>query len=192
MTPRHQLLLAALLLAAGLVFFGDNRPEGIVEAAPRAPVRVNPSASSSTSLNASSNTSSGTRSSTPSGPTNPAITVAIFRLEPRDSLMADGATAPAHAFASHDWTPPAPPAPPPQPIVPAPPIAPPLPFIYLGKVAANGEWEVFLARGEQTLMVRRALMIDGVYRVDAIAPPVLTLTYLPLNQIQQLNIGVSD
>jgi hypothetical protein len=28
--------------------------------------------------------------------------------------------------------------------------------------------------------------------VDAIAPPHLTLTYLPLNQVQQLNIGVLD
>jgi hypothetical protein len=35
-------------------------------------------------------------------------------------------------------------------------------------------------------------VIDGIYRVDAIAPPTLTLTYLPLNQVQQLNIGVFD
>jgi hypothetical protein len=31
-----------------------------------------------------------------------------------------------------------------------------------------------------------------MYRVDAIAPPILTLTYLPLNQVQQLNLGVFD
>ena len=34
--------------------------------------------------------------------------------------------------------------------------------------------------------------IDGTYRVDEIRPPVLTLTYLPLEQRQQLNIGVFD
>jgi hypothetical protein len=40
--------------------------------------------------------------------------------------------------------------------------------------------------------VRDKTVIDGTYRVDAIAPPNLTLTYLPLNQVQQLNIGVFD
>jgi hypothetical protein len=41
-------------------------------------------------------------------------------------------------------------------------------------------------------VVRDKTVIDGTYRVDTIAPPVLTLTYLPLNQVQQLNIGVFD
>ncbi|MBC7455390.1 MAG: hypothetical protein H7335_17185 [Massilia sp.] len=184
MTPRHLLLGVALLLAAGFAFFGDKRPEGVVEATPRAPPRAN------------LGTSSGTGSSTIGGASNPnpAITLAILRLEPRDRLIADGvgANAGAQAFASHNWTPPPPPAPPQQPMAPPAPTAPPLPFIYLGKVAANGEWEVFLARGDQTLVVRRALVIDGVYRIESIAPPLVTLTYLPLNQIQQLNIGVSD
>ena len=36
------------------------------------------------------------------------------------------------------------------------------------------------------------MVIDGAYRVDAIAPPTLKLTYLPLNQVQQLNIGVFE
>jgi len=35
-------------------------------------------------------------------------------------------------------------------------------------------------------------VIDGMYRIDTIAPPTLTVTYLPLNQVQQLNIGVMD
>ena len=71
-------------------------------------------------------------------------------------------------------------------------MAPPLPFIYLGKVAADGAWEVFLARGDKTYIVRDNTVIDGAYRVEAIAPPVMTLTYLPLNQVQQLNIGVFE
>ncbi len=71
-------------------------------------------------------------------------------------------------------------------------MAPPLPFQFLGKAAEKGEWEVFLARGDKTYVVRKQDVIDGAYRVDAIAPPNLTLTYLPLNQVQQLNIGVLD
>ncbi len=41
-------------------------------------------------------------------------------------------------------------------------------------------------------MVRAKTVIDGVYRVDAIAPPLMSLTYLPMNLVQQLNIGVLD
>ncbi|MET0855151.1 MAG: hypothetical protein ABWY27_00260 [Telluria sp.] len=73
-----------------------------------------------------------------------------------------------------------------------PPTAPPLPFTFLGKAVEKGEWEVFLARGAETLIVRNKTVIDGVYRVDAIAPPAMTFTYLPMNQVQQLNIGVRD
>ena len=71
-------------------------------------------------------------------------------------------------------------------------MAPALPFTYVGKAAEKGEWEVFLARGDKTYLARKNDVLDGTYRVDAIAPPNLTLTYLPLNQIQQLNIGVID
>ena len=78
--------------------------------------------------------------------------------------------------------------PPPAP----PPTAPPLPFTYLGKAVGEGAWEVYLARGDKTYIVHPKEVVDGVYRVDAIAPPTITFTYLPLNQVQQLNIGVFD
>ena len=72
-------------------------------------------------------------------------------------------------------------------------MAPPLPYTFLGKAMSDGVWEVFLARGpDRTLIVRNQMVLDGAYRVDAIAPPVMKLTYLPLNQVQQLNIGVAD
>jgi len=45
---------------------------------------------------------------------------------------------------------------------------------------------------DKTYIVRTNTVIDGAYKVVAIAPPVMTLTYLPLNQVQQLNIGVLD
>jgi hypothetical protein len=175
MKPRHIMLGAALLVAAGFAVFGDNSPGGaVVEPAPRsavaaaarpAPVRANPAAP------------------------KPAGAATILRLEPRAALM-DGGAGGGNAFGSQDWTPlPAPPAPPPPP---PPPSAPPLPFTFLGKAVEQGKWEVFLARGAETLIVRDKMVIDGVYRIDAIAPPGMTFTYLPLNQVQQLNIGGRD
>jgi hypothetical protein len=97
-------------------------------------------------------------------------------------------------FGSQNWNPPAPP-PPVQAVntaPPPPPMAPPLPFKLIGKSVGSGVYEVYLARGEQVYLVREKTTIDGTYRVDKIAPPMLTLTYLPLNQVQQLNIGVFD
>ncbi|MDB5950038.1 MAG: hypothetical protein JWR65_1893 [Massilia sp.] len=178
MTPRHLLMGAALLVAAGFALFGDKSPNGAaVEPAPRA-TTANPAAVPA-------------RAAATGTAPKPAVT--ILRLEDRAALLGAGVGAGGgDAFASHDWTPPppkpvvAPPAPPP------PPSAPPLPFTFLGKAVANGAWEVFLARGNETLIVRDKMVIDGVYRIDAIAPPGMTITYLPLNQVQQLNIGVLD
>jgi hypothetical protein len=73
--------------------------------------------------------------------------------------------------------------------VPPAPVAPPLPFIALGKKLEDGEWEVFLGRGDQVLLVREGQSIDTQYRVDQIQPPILSLTYLPLNKAQTLSIG---
>ena len=178
MNPRHLAMGAALLLAAGLLAFGDNTPESdVAEAVERAP------AAQVTVLAAAP------KRSTVAEP-------GIMRLIPRAALIGEGDEAmggSADVFGRQDWTPPPPPAPAPvAPPPPPPPSAPPLPFTYLGKAAADGSWEVFLSRGDKTYVVRDKMIIDGTYRVDAIAPPNLTLTYLPLNQVQQLNIGVLD
>jgi hypothetical protein len=118
----------------------------------------------------------------------------ILALVPRETLIGDSdeqfRQAENGVFGRQDWTPP--PPPPPAPPPPPPPSAPPLPFTFIGKSVADGAWEVYLARGDRTYVVRDKAVIDGTYRVDAIAPPVLTLTYLPLNTVQQLNIGVFD
>ncbi|KLU37899.1 hypothetical protein AB595_05525 [Massilia sp. WF1] len=118
----------------------------------------------------------------------------ILALVPREILIGDsdeqfrqGDNA---VFGRQDWTPPPPPPAPAPP--PPPPSAPPLPFTFIGKSVADGTWEVYLARGDRTYVVRDKAVIDGTYRVDAIAPPLLTLTYLPLNKVQQINIGVFD
>jgi hypothetical protein len=190
--PRHAILALALVGAALLAVFGDRSPEGdiaepverpvakaaLVRTAVPPPVPVVPAAKTSDA---------------PAGQQ-------ILALVPRDTLIGDSDAAfgqgqnGAGPFAHHDWTPPPPPPPPPQPAPPPPPpTAPPLPFTFIGKSVGDGVWEVYLARGDRTYVVRdKGFVIDGTYRVESIAPPVLTLTYLPLNQVQQLNIGVFD
>jgi hypothetical protein len=77
--------------------------------------------------------------------------------------------------------------------LPAPaPAAPVLPFTYIGKKLEAGVWEVFLARGEQSFVVREGAVIENTYRIDKIAPPNLSLTYLPLGHTQNLSIGASE
>ncbi|MDQ1815217.1 hypothetical protein RBA41_18110 [Massilia sp. CCM 9210] len=178
MTPRHLAMGVAVLLAAGLLVFGDNSPDsGVTEAVER-------SAPKASSVRANAVVSA--------APAEPAI----LRLVARDTLIGDDddAFGANTVFGSQNLNPPPPPPPvdntPPPP--PPPPSAPPLPFVYIGKAVGEGAWEVFLARGDKTYIVRNKMVIDGIYRVDAIAPPTLTLTYLPLNQVQQLNIGVFD
>lgn len=177
MKPRHVAMAVALVAAAGLVVFGDNTPEDVVaEPVERAQA---PAAAPSSETRA-----------VPDKDKH----VAILRLVPREVLIGDSDDRfngdGNEVFARQDWTPPPPPPAPAPP--PPPPSAPPLPFTFIGKSLQDGVWEIYLARGDRTHLVRENTVIDGMYRVDAIKPPVLTLTYLPLNQVQQLNIGVFD
>lgn len=175
MKPRHIAMGVALVLAAGLVAFGDRSPEGEVAEAverPGAPaLRAAPARAAAV---------------------KPAP--AIARLLPRDSLVGDGKDnfneGGNALFGRQDWTPP--PPPPPKPAPPPPPSAPSPPFTVIGKSLADGKWEVYLASGERSHIAVTGAVIDGAWRVDQIAPPMMTLTYLPLNQIRQLNIGVFE
>jgi hypothetical protein len=195
---RHAILALALVGAALLAAFGDRSPAGDIAepverpAANAALVRTPAPAAAPVPAPAPALPASKT-SDAPAGQT-------ILALVPRDVLIGDSDAAfgqgqnGAGPFAHQDWTPPPPPPPPPQPAPPPPPpTAPPLPFTFIGKSVGDGAWEVYLARGDRTYIVReKGAVIDGTYRVESIAPPVLTLTYLPLNQVQQLNIGVFD
>ncbi len=183
MKPRHIAMGVALVLAAGLVVFGDKAPETelaepVERAATTATIVTEPARSAAPSVKKSGDD------------------VAIARLIPRETLI--GASGDRFGegenslFARHDWTPPPPPPSNEPPPPPPPPSAPPLPFTYLGKSLQDGVWQIYLARGERTYLVNDGDTIDGTYRVDEIRPPVLTLTYLPLEQRQQLNIGVFD
>jgi len=193
MTPRHLLMAAALIGAAALVIFGDKSPADgdVAEAAERrAPVAAPAVAPSAPAAVAQAPAAVAVSPGAKPAPAE----VQIQRLLPRAELIGesgeDSFGAAGAVFGSQNWTPPPPPpqAPPPPP----PPQAPPLPFTYIGKAASDGAWEVFLSRADKTYVVRAQTVIDGVYRVDAVAPPMLKLTYLPLNQSQQLNIGVPD
>jgi hypothetical protein len=186
MKPRHILMGVALLGAAALVLFGDKAPnDTVAEAVERRPART-PAASEPPAAKSAN-----------AGKAAPGE-VSILRLVPREELIGEVGEGSFKSkdgvFGGQNWNPPPPPPtaaelkPPPPP----PPTAPPLPFQFLGKAAADGQWEVYLGRGEQTFVVKKGMQIDGMYRVDAIAPPTLTITYLPMNQVQQLNIGVIE
>lgn len=178
MNRRMLLLLGAALVAGVLLIVDGGAGEDVVEAversAPAAPVAAAPAAKKPD-----------------------AAEPAIARLIPRAELIGADDEAMGGGdvvFGAQNWNPPPPPpaaveaeAPPPPP-----PSAPPLPFTYLGKANEGGVWEVYLARADKTYIVKDKTVIEGAYRVDAIAPPTLTLTYLPLNQVQTLNIGVLE
>lgn len=180
MRMRHIALAAGVTVAGWLAFFGDSTPvDGIAEPANRAPAAAQPTASGVKGLVRSDHAGR-----------DPVI----LSLLPRDTLIGDGDTKRPQdvLFNSQTWTTPPPPAPPPKPAPSPPPTAPPLPFTYLGKKIEDDIWEVYLARGEQTFIVRADAVIDNAYRVAAIIPPTLSLVYLPLNQVQTLTIGGVD
>ena len=205
MKPRHLALGAALVIAAGFAIFGDKTPSSVAEAVDRGARPAAPAAARAPAGNAS--TPAPARAAAPTlanapvpasaapapvraSGAKPVVEPQILRLLPRDELLGEAGDGKGAVFGSQNWNvaPPAPPPPPPPP----PPTAPPLPFVFLGKAVADGDWEIYLGRGDKTYSVRKQTVIDGVYRVDAIAPPMMTLTYLPLNQVQQINIGVFD
>lgn len=193
--PRHLALGAALVGAALLVAFGDRTPvDGVIGAIER------PAAATAAKLLAQPAAVLLPRVEHDDGATRPVAASApaqqILALTPRTVLIGDDdgfQQSGAGPFAHQDWTPPPPPPPSVAALAPPPPSAPPLPFTFIGKSVGGGAWEIYLSRGERTYVVRdKGAVLDGTYRVESIAPPVLTLTYLPLNQQQQLNIGVFD
>jgi hypothetical protein len=188
MKPYQIVMGLALAGAAALVLFGDRTPAAdVVE--PVARRGASPALATSTSAAASARSAADGKA-----------VVAIARLVPRTQLVGEAGDATFGAgegvFLGQNWNPP-----PPVPTVaeraaanapPPPPMAPPLPFNYFGKAVQDGAWEVYLARGDKTYVVRNHTVIEGAYRIDRIAPPLLTVTYLPLNQVQQINIGAID
>lgn len=83
----------------------------------------------------------------------------------------------------------------PQPVaaVAAPPPGPaPAPWRVIGKQQdEDANWTVFLARGEDTWVVREGDTLDDGFRVAAIKPPTLTLQHARRNARHTLDIGIA-
>ena len=169
MDKRRLLLGLGLLFALVLSVFGDKTP--------------NASISQPTLLTTVQVPHANQASATKQAAQQPTVLV----VKDRQQLIAHDGKQPAGLFDPHSWAPP--PRLVPQVILPPPPpTAPPLPFTYLGKQKEGGEWVVFLKRGNATYIVKPLDLIETAYRVEAIAPPSMTLVYLPLNQPQILLI----
>ena len=83
--------------------------------------------------------------------------------------------------------------PPPQSTIVIRPVAPPLGFRYIGKMLEDGNHAaVFLEKQGRIFIVHEGDAIDSNYRVNAITPPVMTLTYLPLDEKQTVQIGEAN
>lgn len=186
MTRRHMIMAAALVIAAWLALFGDNTPNtGISEPTVRTNTGARTSGTSGAANNPTASNASGDKAKHSSF---------ILPLQNREQLMggAHAANASGALFNSQSWTPPPPPPPPAPPPPMAAPSAPPLPFVFLGKKVEDGKWEVYLARGDQPYVARVKTIIEGTYRIDSITSTVLSMTYLPLQQVQTINIGGID
>lgn len=191
MKVRHLVLAAGLIVAGSLAFFGDKTPlTGIVEPVAHPSKAKTGTDATPIKITRSVNATEVMRSAKQERES------VILALQERETLIGNAHQEKATdggLFGDQTWAPPPPPpAPPPKPMPPPPPTAPPLPFTYLGKKVEDGMWEVYLSRGEQTFIVRVQTVIDGIYRADSIKPPTLSLTYLPLNQVQTLAIGGHD
>lgn len=174
MKLRHWIMGALLIGTAWLAFTTDKpSASSIVEASAR-PKQSEP------------------RGISTSVKTTPAINV--LTLKPRDTLIGtDQSSTQTSLFSSQSWTPPPPPpSPPPKPVPPPPPTAPPVPFVYLGKKLEDSRWEVYLSRDTKTYVVTEQTLIEGMYKVESIKPPLLSLIYLPLKILQTISIGVAE
>ena len=169
MKTRHVLLGAGFAASAAIAILGDRTPDGaIAEPIARGAVVASASPASSTK-----------------GRTPPTIAA----LRPRAELLG---RAGGEIFASQSFDPPPPPPPRAPEVASAPPVPPALPFTYLGKKRDGENWEVWLSVGDQTYYVREGSLVEHDYAVNAIRPPLLTLTYLPLKQMQTMTIGEAD
>jgi hypothetical protein len=111
-------------------------------------------------------------------------------LPQRDRVVPDST---GKAFANLSWIPPAPPqrvAPPPPPPPPVVPVAPPLPFTFVGLLEqGSARPQAFISKGDVLFVVSAGDMLEGgTYRVDTLSAQQITMTYLPLNTPQTLNI----
>ncbi|MFC0398996.1 hypothetical protein [Paraburkholderia rhizosphaerae] len=180
MKPLHAVLAIAFVVCGGLLVFGDHgSSDPVVEAAPRAG-------------RASANVET---DATPAASAEGASMVSIGALRSRNEMFGTPGNGQHTLFGSRSWMPALPSVAPvgaEVPPLPPIPVAPSMPFTYIGKKAADGTWEVYLSRGDETVIVRDQSVIDANYRVEAIKPPTMTLIYVPLKTVQTIDIGGAD
>ena len=77
-------------------------------------------------------------------------------------------------------------------VAPAPTIPAPVPWRVIGKQQDDdASWTVFLARGDDTWVVREGDTLDDGFRVAAIKPPTLTLQHIKHQTRRTLDIGIA-
>ncbi len=188
---KHLVMGAVLVVAAWLALFGDKTPDD-----QSATAVVAASAPKLNHAPAAAHESAGQRQG--SGKHKPERDVPILALVARNDLISVGhadlaghqSTEVSTLFSTHSWVPPV--AVDTKPVEPPAPVAPPLKFKYLGKKQEDGVWEVYLAQNDNVYIAQVQGVIDNKYRIDAITPNAVMLTYLPLNQAQRLNIRGND
>ena len=70
-----------------------------------------------------------------------------------------------------------------------PPQAPTVPFRVLGSFVEDGQTGIFIEHEERDLIARIGDTVAGLYRIEALGEETLTVTYLPLDRQQVINIG---
>jgi len=171
---RWALLLPLLGGATWLALFADKTPAGAAKPAPaaavaRAPVSPSPARAPLPRRDAAEPVEALRPRVTPDTPPRPA----------------------ADLFAIAAWRLPPPPPPPPAPVE-QPKAAPTLPalnFKVLGKKEENNLWEVYLGRDDLSFIARVGDTLEGLWRVEQIEPPLMTLTHVPSGQTLKLPIG---
>lgn len=170
---RWALLLPLLAGAAWLAVFGDRTPTGTVQ-----PTRTGAAAPAPAAPPARST------------PARRDAGEPVEALRPR--AAPDAAPRPAaDLFAVAAWRLPPPPPPPPPPAAQpkAAPVLPALNYKVLGKKEENNTWEVYLGRDDLTFIARAGETLEGLWRVEQIEPPLMTLLHVPSGQTLKLPIG---
>jgi hypothetical protein len=178
--PRNRMLLLLPLLAAAvcLAIFGDKTPNGGAKAAVT-PVKP-PSIQATAAREVQSNKGK-----------SPVQLEGIERLVPRSQLTSAAAEASADLFVSPDWS--AKPHPTPAPVTaqlaPEPvPVAVPN-YRVLGKKLENEVWELYLGQDDASFIVRAGDTLEGIWRIEKIDPPTVSMTHVPTGNTQSLAIG---
>lgn len=65
----------------------------------------------------------------------------------------------------------------------------PPPFRYLGKLLGDDEYQVFLSFQNKNYVLKVGDIIQDMYKVEKIQPPILALNNISSNTLQEINIG---